>query len=356
VEQWNVSQWLRISLLVLILLGILFLLMQISPWLQFGWQLVKAVLGPFFIAMVISYLLNPVVNLLSERNVPRSLAVLLIYSLFITSIVILILQLAPLFELQLKELTEHLPEWSARIQSMINEVNHSKEFLPISVQNGIEKSLSKMEMSISNYVGEVMSGIGSTINQMFLALIIPFMAFYMMKDIHSIERSFISLVPRGRRRELVRLIRDLDQALGNYIRGQLLVCTVVGVLVYIGYKIVGVPYALLLAVIVAVFNVIPYMGPIFGAIPACLVALTISFRMLIGVLIVNLIVQTLEGNVISPQIVGRTLHIHPLWIIFAVLVGGELAGVLGLILAVPVFAMGKVVLDHIVEHFAGQRV
>lgn len=355
-EQWNVSQWLRIALLILISLGILFLLMQISPWIQLLWKLIRAVVGPFFVAMIISYLLNPIVNLLSERNVPRSLAVLFIYSLFIASIVILGIQLAPLLEEQVKELTEHLPEWSQKIQSMMNEVNHSKEFLPMSVQNGIEESLSKMEVGISNYVGEMMSGIGSTINQLFLVLVVPFLAFYMMKDIHSIERSLISIIPKRRRRALVRLIRDMDQALGNYVRGQLLVCTVVGILAYIGYKIVGLPYAFLFAVIVAVFNIIPYLGPIFGAIPACLVALTLSFKMLIGVVIVNLAVQTLEGNVISPQIVGRTLHIHPLWIIFAVLVGGEIAGVIGMILAVPFFAMGKVVMDHMINHFVSQKV
>jgi predicted PurR-regulated permease PerM len=178
----------------------------------------------------------------------------------------------------------------------------------------------------------------------------------MLKDIHSIERSFFSLFPKQRRRELVRLIRDMDQALGNYVRGQFLVCMVIGVLAYIGYLIVGVPYALLLAAMVAVFNIIPYLGPIFGAIPALFVALFHSPRMLVGVVLVNLAVQVLEGNVISPQIVGRSLHLHPLAIIFALLVGGELGGVWGLILAVPVFAMGKVMLEHIVDHLTKVRV
>lgn len=355
-EQWNVSQWLRIALLILISLGILFLLMQISPWIQLLWKLIRAVVGPFFVAMIISYLLNPIVNALSERKVPRSLAVLLIYSLFIASLIILGVQFAPLFEEQVKELTEHLPEWSQKIQFMMNELNHSKEFLPLSIQNGIEESLAKLEIGIAKYVEKMMSGIGSTINQLFLILVVPFLAFYMLKDIHSIERSLISLVPKRRRRALRRLIRDMDQALGNYIRGQLIVCTVIGIMAYVGYKIVGLPYAFLFAVVVAIFNIIPYLGPIFGAIPACLVALTISFKMLIGVIIVNLVVQALEGNVISPQIVGRTLHIHPLWIIFAVLVGGEIAGVVGMILAVPFFAMGKVMVDHLIQHFASQKI
>lgn len=148
----------------------------------------------------------------------------------------------------------------------------------------------------------------------------------MLKDIQSIERTLLTLLPKKQRKPILRLLRDVDDALGNYIRGQFLVCVVVGVLAYIGYLIVGLPYALLMAALVAVFNVIPYLGPIFGLIPSLFVALTVSPKTAVGVVIVNLFVQMLEGNVISPQIVGRSLHMHPLFIILALLVGGEIGG------------------------------
>ncbi|SMP13575.1 Predicted PurR-regulated permease PerM [Laceyella tengchongensis] len=356
-ERWNLSKALQVSLLILVLLGILFMLYQINPWLQVVFQFLRAVLGPFFIAMVISYLLHPIVNLLSHKGLSRSLSVLLIYTLFIASLVILTMKTVPILEEQIQELSEHLPQWSQKFQQMMKEYNdHSSELLPYGVKQGIENSLGRLETKLTEHVEKMMSGLGTTINQLFLLFITPFLAFYMLKDIHSIERSFFSLFPKQRRRELVRLIRDMDQALGNYVRGQFLVCMVIGVLAYIGYLIVGVPYALLLAAMVAVFNIIPYLGPIFGAIPALFVALFHSPRMLVGVVLVNLGVQVLEGNVISPQIVGRSLHLHPLAIIFALLVGGELGGVWGLILAVPVFAMGKVMLEHIVDHLTKVRV
>jgi predicted PurR-regulated permease PerM len=353
VERWSVQRALTISLFILVLLGIVFLLMQISPWIRLLFAFLKAVLSPFLIAVIISYLLNPIVNLLSHRLLPRSVAVLLIYSLFIASIVILVINLAPLLEVQLSELVEHLPKWNARLQTMIKEYNdHSKEMLPLSLQTAVERSLGRLEMKISEYVGSLMSGIGSTINQLFLFLIIPFLAFYMMKDIHSIERTLLLIIPKKNRRDMIRVLREMDLALGNYIRGQFLVCLVVGVLAYIGYLIVGLPYAFLFAALVAIFNVIPYLGPIFGLIPAVFVAfISGSMKMVFGVVIVNLIIQILEGNVISPQIVGKSLHMHPLSIIFALLVGGELGGVLGLILAVPLFAMGKVVFEHVIDHF-----
>jgi predicted PurR-regulated permease PerM len=357
VNKLNSSRILTISLISLTLIAIVYLLFQLSPYIKTLFAFLKAVLGPFIIAMMISYLLNPIVNLLSQRSVPRSIAVLLIYTLFIASVVILIINMVPMFEKQLSELAEHLPEWNEKMQAMMQAYNdHSKDMLPSGIQTGIEKSLKRMEQGISDGIGNLMGGIGSTLNQIFLALIVPFLAFYMMKDAQAIEQGMMSLIPGTKRREIVRLLRDMDSALGNYIRGQLLVSMMVGVFAYIGYLIIGLPYALLLAAFVGIFNIIPYLGSIFGAIPALLVALVESKQMMVGVIVVNLIIQVLEGNVISPQIVGRSLRLHPLLIIFALLVGGEMGGIWGLILAVPIFAVGKVMLEHIVQHYIHHRV
>nr|WP_224749507.1 AI-2E family transporter [Polycladospora coralii] len=341
----------------MVILAILYFLAQLAPYLEVIFIFIKAVLGPFIIAMIISYLLNPIVNILSYRAVPRALSVLLIYTIFIFSLVILILNTLPLLEEQLQEMVEQIPQWSKQIQLMIEEYNHhGKELLPISVQAGIENLLTRIESGITNYVGNMMGGLSSTINQIFIAFVVPFLSFYMMKDAKTIEKSMIAILPVSSRKSWIRLFRDIDRALGNYIRGQLLVCMVVGILAYIGYLIIGLKYALVLAMVIAVFNVIPYLGPILGAIPAVLVALGDTNQMVIAVLIVNLLVQILEGNVLSPQIVGRTLHLHPLFIILALLVGGQLGGVLGLILAVPVFATGKVIIEHSMEHFSKYNV
>lgn len=346
------SRWLGTALLVLAVLGILFLLVQIKPLLHSLFVFAKAVVGPFVVAVIISYLLNPIVNLLANHSVPRSLAVLLIYSLFIGAICVILINLVPLFHIQLRELAEHLPEWNARVQSWIDQYNHSKDALPETLRQGLEKSLDRMEGSVSDGIGNIMSSLGTTINQLFLAVIVPFLVFYMLKDVDVIEKTLITLLPIRRRKDVLRLFRDVDEALGNYVRGQLMVCLAVGILAYIGYLIIGLPYALILALVVGIFNVIPYLGPFFGAVPALMVALSLSKEMVIAVIIVNLAVQMLEGNVLSPQIVGRTLQMHPLFIIFALLVGGELGGIFGLILAVPFFAVCKVIVEHVVDHLS----
>ena len=354
--KWNETRMLSLSIFVLVLLVIIYLFCQILPFLQVILQFLKAVFGPFVIAMIISYLLNPVVNLLSKRTIPRSIAVLLIYTLFLLSIVVIVINTLPLLEKQLREMAEHVPRWNEQIQYMIQEYNeHGRDWLPSSIQHAIEKSLDRVEQGLENAVTRLFDGIGNTINQLFLAFIVPFLAFYMLKDIDIFEKSLKNMIPKGKRREFFQLFHEIDQALGNYIRGQLLVCAAVGVLVYIGYSLIGLPYALILALIVGVFNIIPYLGPVFGLIPAVFVAFTISPKLVLAVILINLIVQMVEGNVLSPQIVGRTLHMHPLLIILALLVGGEIGGVMGLILAVPMFAVGKVILDHIIRYYVQSR-
>jgi predicted PurR-regulated permease PerM len=212
-----------------------------------------------------------------------------------------------------------------------------------------------MEKQVTEAISNLINNIGAMLNAVLIAFIIPFLAFYILKDFDVFERTVITYVPKPHRKHAVRLIKDIDAALGSYIRGQFIVCLIVGTLAYIGYLLIGIPYPLLLASIVAVTNIIPYLGPFFGAAPALVVASTISLKMMLMVVIVNTICQTLEGNVVSPQVVGRTLHMHPLSIIFVLLIGGELAGIVGMILAVPIFAAIKVIVQHIFSYYVRRK-
>jgi Predicted permease len=170
-----------------------------------------------------------------------------------------------------------------------------------------------------------------------------------------IERAVLKYVPRARRQGTVRLLKEIDAALGSYIRGQLLVSVCIGVTAYIGYLVIGMPYPLLMAAFVALFDIIPYLGPFLGALPALIMALTVSWKMVLLVIIVNTLCQFLESNVISPQVVGKSMNMHPLTIIFVLLVGGELAGVVGLLLAVPFYAAMKVVAQHLFAYYIRRK-
>jgi len=346
------SRLFNYAIYVLLGLAILYMLILINPILIGIYRFLSAVLTPFIVAMIVSYILNPVVNMLNWRKVPRTAAVLLIYAVFITSLTVVLMNFIPIFMKQLNELNEHLPQVTMKAQNWLQNLNDS---VPDSVREGIRESLKKIEQSITEQIAAFISRIDSTINVIFMILTVPFLAFYMLKDIQLIEKTALAIVPSSRRKHVVKLFVDIDRALGNYIRGQLLVCVIVGVLAYIGYWIIGLPYPILFASVAAVFNIIPYIGPYFGAAPAILMGATISMRMVLLVIVVNWIVQTVESNFISPQIVGKTLHIHPLMIIFALLAGGYLAGIIGLILAVPFVAVAKVILQHVLRYYSSRR-
>lgn len=338
---------------VLLALIILYFVWLLRPMLQGIFVFLKAILAPFLAAMIISYVLNPVVSMLAGRKMPRSVAVLLIYAVFLLTLAVIAINLIPMFIEQLEELNEHLPEMTLHAQGLMRSMN--TRLIPPGIETGMNNWFFQLENRLAQGISRFLDNIGTTIGMLVNVFIVPFLVFYILKDFDVFERAVVSCLPRSRRQSIVKLLKDIDDALGNYIRGQFLVCLIIGVLAYIGYAIIGMPYALLFACVVAVFNIVPYMGPFLGAAPAIVMATTVSLRLVLLVAVVNTLCQMLESNVISPQVVGRKLHLHPLLIIFALLVGGEVAGMIGLILAVPVFAAGKVVIQHIFTYYIRRK-
>lgn len=341
----------EVALLALLILGCLFLLTRMSGLLLGIWAVLRTVLTPFLIAIVISHMLNPIVTRLVNRGVPRGVSVIIIYFVFFTLVSVILVNTIPIFIEQLKQFVESLPSIIEQLEKWNKNLDDGAKRMPEAIHKAIDANLLAFENAVTRYITDFLGSLGSTLEQLLTALVIPFLVFYMLKDLKVMERAVIAIFPTRHRKELIGLIKSIDEALGNYIRGQLIVMLAVGIMVYAGYLIVGMPYSLMLALIVAVTNVIPYVGPFIGAAPAIILAFTISPVMALKVGIVNLVVQQLEGNLISPQIVSRSLNLHPLLIILALLLGGEVGGITGMILAAPVVAIVKVILEHVAEHY-----
>ena len=348
------SRLFSVLIYTILVLLVMFLLVLVRPMLLSVWGFLKAVLAPFLVAMIISYVLNPIVNLLHNRKVPRTAAVLLIYAVFISACVVILVNVIPMFMKQAEELGEHMPELTMRAQNVVDQFNNPAT-LPESVRDGINKSIEGFEKQIEEQIAGFLNNLGAVVNVLFAAMIVPFLAFYMLKDMDVFERAALQYVPRAHRKSAIRLMKDIDAALGSYIRGQFIVSFCIGVLAYIGYLIIGMPYPLLMAGFVMLFDIIPYLGPFFGALPALLMATTISWKMVLLVVIVNTLCQNIESNVISPQVVGRSMRMHPLTIILVLLVGGKLAGIVGMILAVPFYAAMKVVAQHLGAYYIRRK-
>ncbi|RKD24663.1 hypothetical protein BEP19_05825 [Ammoniphilus oxalaticus] len=336
--------------LVAILLAVcsLYLIIDLSPRLNWFWRILKALIFPLFISIVIAYLLNPIVHALHRRQVPRGIAVLTIYFTFLLISIVFLMKVIPASIIQFKDFGEHLPDLIRTYQGWLDEIHEHKYDLPDSLRLSIDHALITMEQKTSLFFSSVLNGAGELLSKMIGFLVIPFLVFYLLKDMKVIQKGILLLIPRSHRKEFGKVIAEVDDALGNYVAGQLIVAFVIGGLAYLGYWILGMPYAIILAFIIMVTNIIPYFGPLIGAIPSIFVALTISVKMTIWVLVINLIIQIVEGNILSPLIMGKKLRLHPILIILALLVGGEVGGLVGLIFAVPIVAVSRVVFNHAV--------
>lgn len=341
--------------LTILILIVVFLLLKLNPVITAILIFLKSITLPFLIALIISYVLNPLVSMIHRKGISRSLAVALIYLVFFGSLIIITINLFPKLITEFRELSNYLPEIISKFEGWIEVIRHDHSNpLPDSIQKGIDTGLDGIETNISNSFNNLTNFIGNTVNTIVTIVLIPFVAYYLLKDFQILEKTIITFMPKKNRKKIIRVAKDIDEALGNYVRGELIVCLIIGTLAYIGYLIIGLPYAIVLALIVGLTNIIPYLGPYIGALPALIVAMSISWKMALSVVVVNVIVQIFEGNVVSPQVVGRKLHIHPLFIIISLLVGGKIAGILGLILAVPVFAVLKVIVHHIVLYYTSR--
>ncbi|GED70958.1 UPF0118 membrane protein YrrI [Brevibacillus reuszeri] len=307
----------------------------------------EEVIVPVLVGLVIAYLLHPIVQMLEKRRMPRLMAVLLIYGSFVLVITIAVINAIPIFTTQLVELSDDLPRLTEWYYKWMSEWEAHKYFLPDSISHGVDRVIIQSQEGMSHTVTKLVNNARNSLGKVLAFAVVPFIAFYFLKDMKELHQAGMLIVPRAYRKQVLVVLRDINESLGNYIHGQMMVALIVGVFAYIGYWWIGMPYPFVLAAFVCLTNIIPYIGPLIGAAPAVVVALTISTKTLLLVIAVNLIIQIVEGNILSPNIVGRSLHLHPLLIIMALLAGEAIGGIIGLIVAVPVLAVCKVILGRI---------
>ncbi|QVY60470.1 AI-2E family transporter [Cytobacillus gottheilii] len=314
-----------------------------------------AVLIPFIIGAFITYLLHPIVERLHDTGIHRGVAICIIYIIFFGGIGFALYKGIPAFIHQLRDLTESAPQFSEQYRSWVQMIQEKTSMWPEGLQTRVDSGITAAEEALDNLLTKILAVMMNFVNDIVMLLLIPFISFYLLKDYPLVKKAAWYLTPRRWRKEGLLFLKDVDKSLGSYIRGQLLVCIVIGSLSAILFWLFGIKYSLLLGLIIGITNVIPYFGPVIGAIPAVIIAATMSTKMVLIAIGIVLVLQFLEGNVLSPFIMGHSLHMHPLVIMLALLAGGEAAGILGLIIAVPILAVLKVSLLHAKKHFSKKR-
>ncbi len=351
---WVVNNRLVSILTITLLILLILLVISKVPWLATPFILVGQILGlPIILAGVGYYLLNPLVDRLERYRVRRSWSIIGLFIILALLIAWGIISLIPMVQRQTTTLITEWPQyWHQMTQT-------SMQWLQDDRLNGVRKQLDQFNQQLSKSSSTAISGLAkstfssvggivSRVVSIVVAVVTaPFILFYLLRDGHQLPDYLSRLLPVKHRQSAVNLLTEMNRQVSNYVRGQLIVAFIVAVLFYLGFLIVGLRFALLLGIVAGVLNLVPYLGSFLAMIPAVVVAAFISPWMLVKVLIVFIVEQTLEGRLISPLVLGSSLKIHPLTIIFILLISGKAFGVLGVILGIPGYAVIRVVATEI---------
>lgn len=344
-------------LILLFLIGLIIWIFDVVSFVFYPLQVLLAnVVLPVILATIAYYLLRPILRKLIQYKVPKIWAIIIIFLVLIGLITLLIVLVFPFLKAQLTNLVQEFPEYFKQLVISIDTFLRNSIFssyylnLEFDVNTLMEQIPEDIGNILQETVGGVASGIGkviSTLTGLILAIVtVPFILFYLLKDGERLPQYILDLLPPRMREDTHQVMKEADKQISAYIQGQILVSMCIGTMVFIGFLIIGMEYALLLGVLAMITSVVPYLGPIIAIAPAVVIAIVTSPFMLAKLAIVWTVVQLVEGKFISPQIMGKSLHIHPITIIFVLLTAGSLFGVPGVILGIPGYALLKVLVTH----------
>lgn len=342
------------ALIMLILIGIaIFIFDQVSYIFKPFIIVFNTIVAPIIVSIILYYLFNPLVNLMERYNISRLWGVIILFLVIIGVIALAINLLIPVIGTQFKSFGNNFPHYVDKVNQFID--NLTRNSLISNFYGQIQEQLDALANKVPSMVSDYFNGFGSKVKNFAEAIVnvgvviatTPFVLFFMLKDGHHFKEYSTKLMPPKFRKDYHDLLDKMSVQVGSYIQGQIIVSFCIGILLFIGYSIIGLDYSLILASIAAVTSVVPYLGPTIAISPAIIIALITSPIMLLKLIIVWTAVQFIEGHFISPNIMGKTLKIHPLTIIFILFSAGNLLGVVGVILGIPAYAILKVLVSHL---------
>ncbi|SDJ32006.1 AI-2E family transporter [Salimicrobium halophilum] len=348
------KKWFQLIVAAIAICLLIFLLHEIQFFFQPILTYISAIAIPLIGGGVLYYISRPLVEWLVHNKVPKVPAILVVFVAFIAAGYFIVQFIAPIAQQQYTRLMDNIPEMVRMVEEWVTYWQQNQDIMPDNVTSAIQNFTDNLQSYLQNASAAVISVLTNILSFLFSVVLVPFFLFFMLKDgerLLPFLTGYMSEKSPKFAKSFERWARSVDHTLYTFILGQLTVSVAVGVLLLIGYMAIGLHYSLTLALFAMLMNVIPFIGPFLAVIPALLVALFQDPIMVVWVAIITLIAQQIEGNLISPNIMGKALHIHPLTIITVVLAAGSLAGFLGLLFAIPTYAVIKATIKHFYEEW-----
>ena len=341
------NKFFRVAYSIILILLILFLWKQVNYIYEPLNSVVALLLTPLLISLFFYYLLRPMVRFLTKYVRSKSLSIIITFLLVILLIVTVSYFGGNIIQNQLKSLTNLFSNYYVSVRNGLRSIDNEI------ILHYIEKY--KIEEKLSSFVASLFTGIRNNFQGFFstvtnigtIIILIPFILYYFLKDDYSMYQGLLAIIPAKIKKIGGVVLIEADQTLAQYIIGQLMVALVLGILSFIAYLIIGLPNALILSLIIMVTSFIPFIGAILGALPAVLIGITSSFSLTLKVILVMILVQQIEGNLITPRLHGSRLQVHPLIVILIVMAFVTAFGFLGALFAVPSYVVARVLVREI---------
>jgi len=321
-------------------------------------SIIKLLLVPMMLSGFMYYLLRPLVSFLEKRKVNRTFSILLIYLMFIGLFILFWVLVWPTLQEQIQNFIDNTPNLVQGLQDQFNQLQKSPLFsrffrgesdLASRLSGYLNDAITWITNSMSNLIGVISSIV-------VVIATLPIILYYMLKDGHKLSPIVQGLIPKKYRKEGQETLKDIDAALSSFIVTRVLLNVILGIILYIGFLIIGLPYSLLLAVISVPLNFIPYVGSLLAAIPVLIVGFIESPTMAIWAMVIVVVAQQIQDNLLSPIIYGKSLDVHPLTTVLLVLIGGDFYGIIGVLIALPVYMIAKIIFLRIYEIIVAERV
>lgn len=319
----------------------------------------RGVLLPFVAGLAIAYLLDPLADRLEERKFPRWMAAAVILALFFLIATGVILAMLPIIQMQLFALVENLPGYLEGVRPLVDSLLvRINESFDGAVAADAESLIASVAAKGLDRMGSILAGLMSRgaalFNLMTLLLISPVVAFFMLRDWDLIVAKIDSWLPEGQGEVIRMLAGRIDDALAGFVRGQTIVALTMAVLYAIGWSMVGLKYGLVLGLLAGILAYVPFVGALVAMLIAMIVGLgqfgadTGALLQVFGVFVV---VQIIEGAVLTPRLIGSHVGLHPVWVLFAIFAGGEIMGFVGVLISLPVAAAAGVMVRHVIDRY-----
>lgn len=339
--------WFQVGIGVILALVIIRLFIEVQGIFEPLFIIAQTIFIPLLLGGVLFYLTRPLLHFLEKKKFPKWSGILIILILIVLVFYLFYAMIGPIVTKQVNSLVDNAPGIIQDVEEYGQYLFSQRDRLPDSIEEQVNNMTGRIGEWAGNIGSWILSFLGSFISGLITLVLVPFFLIYLLVD-HRKFAPFIAGFFSGERKTWIRkTLSDIDDTLQAYIQGQLFVSFLVGIMLLIGYLIIGLDYALLLALIGMATNVIPFLGPYIAVIPALIIALVQDPIMAVYVAIIMLVAQQIESNLITPNVMGNALDVHPLTVITLILAAGNIAGLWGIILAIPVYAVIKTIAKNI---------